>query len=274
PQEQLEFALGFYEAKQYKEAVRELQKLIKHYPKARQAPEAQYYIGKIAFDQSNLYEAFKEYQVVIDKYPFSDRSTEIIRLQYEIGEAILEGLDQRNKFIDAVSGANYDLIKIFRQVIKNAPYGKYAAPSQYKIGLYLMEKGLYPEARDEFEKVINDYPDSEWIKAAKYQIAIADSKRSTTAQYDQRITQSAVKEFKEFVEVYPDAELSKSAKDQILDLREKEAENKFLVGRYYEKRKQYSAAKIYYQQVVDEYGNTSWGRKALVKIQELANKAN
>ena len=41
PQEQLEVGLGFYEIKECKEAVREFQKLLKHYPRARQAPDAQ-----------------------------------------------------------------------------------------------------------------------------------------------------------------------------------------------------------------------------------------
>ena len=174
--------------------------------------------------------------------------------------------------MDAIAGADYDVIDIFRTVIKNAPYGKLAAPAQYKIGLYLMEKKLYQEARDELEKVINDYPESEWAKAAKYQIAVADSMRSTEAQYDQRITKAAVEEFEEFVEIYPDAELTKDAKDQINQLREKEAENNFVIAEFYEKQKNYKAAKMYYQTVVEDYGNSRWASKALIKIREMGLK--
>jgi len=272
PSEQLQLALDFYKVKQYKEAIREFKKLIKHYPRAREAPEAQYYTGICLEEQGKIYDAFKSYQVVIDKYPFSERSGEIVDRQYEIGLTLLEGLSNRGKIRDSLSGANYNVIDVFRKVISNAPYGKKAAPSQYKIGLYLLEKELYQEARDEFEKVMNDYPDSKWSKAAKYQIAVTDSNRSTKAQYDQKVTQSAVEEFEDFVFENPDAELTQEAKVQIQALREKEAENSFLVARYYEKRKQYDAAKIYYQTVVDEYRNTTWSKKALLKIQELVQK--
>ena len=55
-------------------------------------------------------------------------------------------------------------------------------------------------------------------------------------------------------------------------MREKEAENSFLVAQFYEKQRQYKAAKIYYQTVVDDYRNSSWASKALVKIQELGGK--
>ncbi len=272
PQEQLQYALEFYNKKKYKEAVREFDKLIKNYPRAKEAPDAQYYIAKSWEDQEKLFEAFKQYQEVIDKYPFSERSGEIVKRQYEMGVKYLEGKTKKDSWIDALSGADYNVVDIFRAVIKNAPYGEYAAPSQYKIGLYLLENNLYQEARDEFEKVMNDYPDSEWAKAAKYQIALTDSKRSAGAQYDQKITQSAVKEFEEFTTNYPDAELSGQAKEHVTKLREKEAHNNFVVAQFYEKQKNYKAAKIYYQTIVDDYKTSPLASKALLKIRELSSK--
>lgn len=272
PQEQLQVGLDLYEAKEYKQAIREFQKLLKAYPRARQAPDAQFTIGRCYEDMGALYRAFKEYQIVIDKYPFSELSAQIVQKQYDIGLRLLEGEGKANGFLNAFSGSEYDVIDVFKAVIKNAPYGDLAAPSQYKIGLYLMEKRLYHEARDEFEKVINDYPDSEWTKAAKYQIAMTDAQRSTGAGYDQKVTQAAIEEFNEFVEDYPDAELSLEAKQQIRDLREKEAENSYKVAQFYEKRKNYKAAKIYYQAVVDDFGNSSWSAKALNKIREMSGK--
>ena len=177
PQEQLQYALEFYKDKEYKEAINEFRKLIKHYPRAREAPDAQYHVGLCLEEQGKIFESYKEYQEVIDKYPFSELSAAIVKKQYDIGVDLLENANNRSKFVDAFAGTNYNAIDVFKTVIKNAPYGELAAPSQYKIGLYLIEQGLYQEARDELEKVVNDYPESEWAKAAKYQIAVADSQR-------------------------------------------------------------------------------------------------
>lgn len=272
PQEQLQVGLELYEAKEYKKAIREFEKLLKHYPKARQAPDAQFTIGKCYEDQGALYRAFKEYQVVIDKYPFSELAAEIVRKQYDIGLRLLEGSEKTNRFVKAFSGGEYNVVDVFKGVIKNAPYGELAPPAQYKIGLYLLEKRLYQEARDEFEKVVNDYPDSEWAKAAKYQIALTDARRSPGSSYDQKVTQAAVEGFNNFVKSYPDAELSQEAKQQVQELREKEAENNFKVAQFYEKQKNYKAAKIYYQSVVDDFGNSAWSVKALIKIREMSGK--
>ena len=134
PQEQLDFALEFFQAEDYPKAVNEFEKLIKYYPRAREAAEAQYHIGLRFETQNQLYDAVKAYQKVIEKYPFSDRPEEIIEREYNIGEQMLEGQDQRNAFIEAIVGSEYPVVEIFRAVIKNAPYGKFAAAAQYKIG--------------------------------------------------------------------------------------------------------------------------------------------
>ena len=272
PQEQLAFAKESFDAKDYKTAINEFDKLIRYYPRAKEAPEAKYYIGQSWEAQGRLYDAFKSYQEVIDKYPFSDRAPDIVAQQYEVGNKLMEG-GKTGMFTGGIlGGSDYDVVEIFRKVIKNAPYGEFAAPSQYKIGLYLMGKQLYDEARDELDKVINDYPTSEWAKAAQYQIALVDAKRSTDAQYDQKITQSAVQEFKEFVKTNPDAELSAKAQQQIDQLREKDAENNFVVAHFYEKQKNYKAARIYYETVVEHFNNSPWAVKSMEKLRILDAK--
>ncbi len=271
PKSQLEYGLTFLEGKKYNEAIAEFKKLIKHYPRAKEAPEAQYSIGRVFEELNKPFEAFKAYQVVIDKYPFSERAAEIVELEYQIGNQLLEGRSRRGKWVEMFVGSER-VIEIFRTVIKNAPYGKFAAVSQYKIGLYLKEKGLYDEARDEFEKTVNDYPNSEWAKAAQFQIAMADTNRSANAQHEQKITQQAIEGFKEFVKSHPESELTPQAKDQISRLREKEAENNFVIAQFYEKQKNYKSATIYYNKIVDRYSDTKFGAKAMARLRIVGAK--
>jgi len=272
PMEQLEASKLLYDQKNYAAAIKEFNKLVKHYPRAREAAEAQYYIGLSQEALGNYYEGYKAYQVVVDRYPFSERAAEIVDRQFNIAVNLMEGKYNQSKWVQVVIGGDYQVIDILRQVIKNAPYGKHAGESQYKIGLYLKEKKLYQEARDEFEKTINDYPNTDWAKAAKYQIALTDSIRATDIQRDQQSTSAAVSEFKEFIEQHPDTELSVKAKAQIKELREKEAQNNFIVAQFYEKQKNYKAAKVYYNAIADEYADTTWSPKALEKIQQLGKK--
>ncbi len=269
PKEQLEFSRSLMEDKKYPEALSEFKKLIRHYPRAKEAPEAQYYIGQIQEELNKPYEAYKAYQVVIDKYPFSERAGEIVQLQYNIGDQLLEGKNKHGKWMEVIIGQDERVITVFRSVIKNAPYGKFAAVSQYKIGLYLQGKGLYQEARDEFEKTTNDYPTSDWAKAAKFQIAMADSKRSSDVQHEQKVTDIALEGFQEFIKTHPESELTPDAKQQIARLRDKEAQNSFLIAQFYEKQKNPKAAKVYYRDIIDRYVDTSWAPKALARLKTI-----
>ena len=269
PKEQLVYAALLLQSKKYPQALSEFKKLIKHYPRAKEAPEAQYYMGQVLEEQNKPYDAYKAYQLVIDKYPFSERAAQIVEIEYNIANAMMEGKGKRGKWAEAVLGGSERITEIFRAVIKNAPYGKFAAVSQYKIGLYLKEKGLLDEARDEFEKTINDYPKSEWAKAAKFQTAMADTQRSGDVQHEQKVTRVALDEFKEFVKSHPESELTPQAKNQISKLRAKEAENTFLIGKFYEKQKNYNSAKVYYKDIIDRYADTPWGPKALTRLKVL-----
>ncbi len=272
PPKQLTYAKEFFDAKEYKKARDEFNKLIRYYPKSKEAPEAEFYIGLSWEAEDRLYDAFKAYQQIIERYPFSERSPEVVKKEYDLGNRMLEGSGKKGLVGGIFGSAVYDVMEVFRTVIKNAPYGEYAAPAQYKMGLFLKERQLYQEARDEFEKVISDYPNSEWAKAAKYQIALSDAKRSTDAQYDQKVTKAAVDEFKEFVKQYPDAQLSQEAQDQIHALREKEAQNNFVIAQFYEKQKNYKAAKVYYATVMEDYHASPWAPRAAQKLQELNDK--
>ncbi len=269
PAEQLDFARSFFMAGDHTRAIREFRKLIDAYPLSREAAEAQYFLGRSLEAQGRPMEAFRAYQTVVERYPFSDRLPDVVERQFAIGTALMEGKIRRNGLIQSLRGGDYDVVEIFRTVIRNAPYGPHAAEAQYKIGLYLQEKRLYVEARDAFEKTISDYPDTPWAKAARYQVALADARRSSDAQYDQKVTEAAVEQFREFIQDYPEADLSEKAKAEIRRLREKEAENQFLAARFYEKQKKVSAAKIYYHTIVEEYKDTSWAAKALERLQEL-----
>jgi len=262
PDDQLEYAQSFRDQGNCKKAMVEYKKLIKAYPRSKEAPEAEFYTGQCLEDMVKPYEAYQAYQLVIDKYPFSERAAQIVGLEYNIANHLLENKG-RSKWAQVVVGSDDRVIEILRTVIKDAPYGKFAAISQYKIGLYLKEKGMYQEARDEFEKTMNDYPNSEWAQASKFQIAMADTSRASDAQHEQKVTGVAMDEFNEFVKTHPDSQLTPEAKAQMALLKEREAENNFVIAKFYQKQKNLKAARIYYKEVINNYADTSWAPKAI-----------
>ena len=127
----------------------------------------------------------------------------------------------------------------------------------------------YYEAEEAFNKVLSNYPDSEWAEAAKFQIASCRAAVSHGPEYDQGAAKEAKQKFEEFVREHPEAVLSHDAEKNIEQLKEKEAESAYNIGRFYEKQKSYDAAKIYYNDVVNNYPDSLWAAKALERIQIL-----
>jgi outer membrane protein assembly factor BamD len=270
PKEQFEYAKGFYDQKKYEDAKREFKKLLKTFAKSFEAAESQYYLGLIEQSQGNLYEAFQAYQKVIDKYPFSERIQDILEREYKIGEAFVAG--EKRKAMGVTLPVENPAIEIFNKVIENSTYGPLAPKAEYKLGLVLKSLMRYYEAEDAFNKVITSYPDSEWVEAAKFQIALCRQAISRGPDYDQGATQEAKDKFQEFVRDHPDATLSNAAERNIVQLNEKEAESSYNIGIFYEKQKQYDSAKIYYNDIVNNNPNSPWASKALERLQILEKK--
>ncbi|HNX81039.1 MAG TPA: outer membrane protein assembly factor BamD [Candidatus Omnitrophota bacterium] len=270
PQEQFEFAKGFFDIRNFEEARKEFQKLLSAYPKAFEAAESQYYLGRIDEALGKPYEAFLSYQKVVEKYPFSERIQEIIERQYKIGEAFMSG--EKRKALGVTLPVENPSIEIFAKVIENSTYGPLAAKTQYKLGLVLKGLMRYYEAEEAFNKVISNYPDSEWVEASKFQIASCRAAVSRGPDYDQGAAQEAKGKFEEFIKEHPDAVLSTEAEKNIDQLRDKEAQSDFEIAALYEKQQEYKAAKIYYEGVIDTYPRSQWAAKAIERVQLMEKK--
>ncbi len=270
PKEQFAYARSFFDNNKFEDAKREFRKLLKAYPKSAEAAESQYYLGLTEEKQGKLYEAYLAYQMVIDKYPFSERIQEIIDLEYKIAEKFMSG--EKRKALGIDLPVDNPAIEIFGKVVENSTYGPLAPKAQYKLGLVL--KGLlrYYEAEEEFNKVVSRYPDSEWASAAKFQIASCRASLSKGAAYDQGAVQEAKEKFEAFVKEHPDAVLSLDAQKNIDTIREKEAEASYNIGRFYEKQNIFDSARIYYNDVINNYTGSPWAREAAARLQIMERK--
>lgn len=267
---QLQEVKKHFNNEQYSIALRDAKRLVSYFPNAREAADAQFYIGACLEKLGKAYEAYKAYQLAIEKYPFSQKIMEMTQCQYEIGKLFLEGKARQS--MGSILSGDEPAIEIFNSVIENAPYSEFAASSQYKLGLALVKvKHLY-EAKEAFQKVLDNYPDSEWTESAKYQIAVVTARVSGGFVYDQATTVSARKQFEDLVKSYPDAQFSQEAKDKITQLKTEEAEGHFNIARFYEKQKAFQSARIYYQYVIDNYPTSSWAEEARQQLLDMEDK--
>ncbi len=271
PKEQYDWAMSFYEAKDYQRATAEFEKLTKNYEYSEYAARSQYYVGLCYENMGKFYLAFQNYQKTIDNFPHIDNMDEIIAREFNI--ANIYAVKESPKVLGTdIMTSMERAIEIYKKVVDNSPYGKLADEAQFKLGMALKKVERYDEAIMAFQKIVDDYPSSKFVEEAKYEVATCAYKSSLKPDYDIESTNKAIKAFEEFSQENSTNDLSKEASATIQRLKDKSAEKSMSVAKFYESQKHYESAIIYYQDVVDRFPDSSLINTAEAKIVELKKK--
>lgn len=175
----------------------------------------------------------------------------------------------------------------------------YAAADSFLAG------GKFERAAQKFEDLDRDHPYSpearramvmaaySYFRAGKYAEAIATARRYTTVhpgtseaafahhiiassyfeemngpKYDQASTRKALAELEILKSRYPDSKYAQDADNRIRIARDNLAANEMEVGRYYLKRRNYSAAINRFKVVARDYQDTKHVEEALARLTE------
>ena len=272
PPDQLQFALSFFKAKEYDRSLKEMEKLVSKYPLAKEAAEAQYYVGRCHEELENYDDAAKAYGKVVSRYPNSQRIAEVIEREYRIGNLFFSGKKRKIAGLEIIPSFG-KAIEIFRQVVEQSPYGPYGVLAQYKLGESYKKAEDYGSAREAFEKLIEEYPESELVDEARYQLALVSLQDSKGVSYDEQTTNEALAQFSRFVKEHPESDLVEESLQAIQLLKDRKAEKAYGIARFYEKQGKADAAKLYYNQVIEQYGSSSWAKLALERLTVLQKES-
>jgi len=271
PKEQFDWAMDFYNSKDYKRAAAEFEKLVKNYEYSEYASKAQYYVGLCYENMGKFYFAFQNYQKAIDNFPHVENADEIIAREFNIANLFAAKESPRVMGTGIMTSIDR-AVEIYKKVVDNAPYGKLAEEAQFNIGQALKEAERYDEAIEAFQKLLDDYPASKFADQSRYEVALCAYKASLKPAYDVGPTDKAIKAFEEFSQANRDTELAKEADKTVQRLKDKAAEKSLLAARFYEQQKHYDSAIIYYQDVVDNFPDCSFVDQAKAKVEELKKK--
>ncbi len=272
PQEQLDFAVHFFEQKNYNRARIEFRKLVNTYQASHEASEGQFYLGRCEEERGDYYKAFKEYRKTIQVYPSTKRFEEILGREYQLGNYFLAGKKRMVFGVAAILPARDKAVEIFQAIADDGPFSENGQLAQYKLGLSHLALQDYEAAVNAFEEVITRYPQSPLVDDARYQIALASLKGTFRPEYDQSPTQLAIRELDAFLRTNPKSDLAQQATARLADLKERSAEHDYRVAQFYEQRRRPASAHIYYAAIMDEQGQTSWAPKAAARLHVLETK--
>ena len=230
----------------------------------------QYKAAKVYEAEGNFISAANAYQKLIEQYPDSKEVTPALDGLYRVATYILEEGGRPRLFTES----NFYIARGFFQfLLKRLPFGERAASVKHKIGLSYFYEGNFSEAISYYNKVIKNYPQSQYVEKALFGVATAYLNQSIAPPHDQTMAGRAREEFKNFQRLFPDSPLQKDAEEKIALLGEQLAEHLYKIGTFYKGQGELTAAKIYYESILNNFPETGWAVLSRDRLNELTTKA-
>lgn len=140
----------------------------------------------------------------------------------------------------------------------------------------LMDLGRAHEARKEYvsastyyQRLAESFPSSPLNLDARLGICQSYMKLSPAPQLDQEYTRGALEHCTSVATNFPGTPQATTAATYVTDLQEKLAQKSFENGLFYQRRKAYDSAVIYYNEVVDSYPKSAIAPQALLRLLQV-----
>jgi len=271
--EQFQYAESFEKKRDFKGALREYRKTLKYFPTSPEAAVAMFKMGLCYEELDKPDRAFKVYQQVLEKYPSFPNPKEVIRRQFAIAKDYYEGKRKPLWLIKLrLFRARGAAIEYFNKLVETAPYAELAAEAKLLAAELQEKKKNFDEAVESYQSVVEYYPGTPAAETALFRVGSCYYEKALRARYDEKSILLASTNFKSYVEKYPDGKYVKEAREKVMSLDEKKAKGAFEVGQFYEKKKRFQSALMYYSEVVQRHPLSSWAAKAEERIKGLQKR--
>ena len=159
-------------------------------------------------------------------------------------------------------------LKYFQEVERLYPYTAYAKRALIMQAFTLHKAKKYEESRAASQRFLDFYPGDEDAPYALYLMALSYYDQIDDVGRDQGLTFQALKGMRDVIETYPDSEYSRSAILKFDLAFDQLAAKEMEIGRFYLKRRNYSAAINRFRTVVQDFQTTSHTAEALHRLVE------
>ena len=273
--DQMDVAQAAFDKQDYGLALKAARHVVKTWPLSDYAAQAQYLTGRCREAKHQDEKAFDAYQQLLQKYPKSEKVDDVLQRQYEISSRFLAG--QRFKLwgviptfrsMDRTAG-------MYQKIVNSGPYSDVAPHAQLRIGAAREKQSHYPEAVKAYEVAADRYYDRPKIAAdALFRAGLSYQKQAMTAEYDQSKAGQSIAQFTDFITLYPNDPRVPQAQKIITALRVEQARGNFETAKYYEKRKKWNGALVYYNEVVlyDPNPNSALAGSARQRIDAIKQR--
>ena len=257
------------DVEEWKRAERAYKAFLKEYDRApaNLKASAWHSIGQCRLRRGKTLKAMDAFsQCVKEDGRESHWTRESARLARELGEqemrlwkeGALDGFFRSNR--------RHRSLEIMENSLNLSPFGPQGDHLQYFVGQIHLKNRDWPEAKVAFERLLKSYPYSELRDDSYFKLCEIEFGQARSYQYDQHQTQIALNRLSDFLSIYTESPLRQRALIMRDELFDRKACQAYSTATFYEKRKDWNAARLSYARVSDHFPETSWAEKAKQRL--------
>ncbi|MDI1337865.1 MAG: outer membrane protein assembly factor BamD [Lacunisphaera sp.] len=243
------------------------------YPNSVFAAEALFRIGSLYQQRQQYFKAFENYQAMLARYPSSEKFTQVVGEQYRIASDLFAG--KRSKIWGWLPGFRNreKALEYFEVIVATAPYSDYAPLALMNAARGYKQINETPAAIDALDRMINTYPRSVLTPDAYLKIAQTHASLVDGPYYDQASTKEAITYYEDYMILFPGDAGMATAEKGLGDMKTVLAKSKLTIADYYLKyRKNYKAAKVFYNEAITVYPDSPVAAQARTKLVDVEAK--
>lgn len=141
--------------------------------------------------------------------------------------------------------------------------------AEYYLGLAQLNLKYFADAKLEFGRILQDFPNSPFFVESQYMIAYCVYKTSRPVDRDQTETKEAIKLLRDFVENYPSSVFADSARKYLAMSVDKLAEKEYNSARFYQKIGEKEAAVVCYKSFLADYAGSGFAGQAQLNMGQV-----
>ena len=252
-------------------AIKAYAKLLRKYPHDTLAAAAAYRAGQLLEQTHQYILAANTYRILVVNFPNSPNFEAAIEGQFRIGEMYLAGKKIKLLGIPITTSMEH-AVEIFAAIVRTAPYGKYTARAQFDIGLARQKQHVNDAAIEAYQAVIDKFPNDPIAADAQYQIGYIWYESARSGSNDRAAAEKAHNAFEDFLNRYPRSEKASQAREDLDHLQQKSTGDSMKIARFYDKKKAYRAAVIYYNEVIHDQPGSAASAEAQKRVDQIRAK--
>jgi outer membrane assembly lipoprotein YfiO len=258
PQGRFAHACALVASGQYGDGINMLRQLLENHPDADFAVRARYTIGLAQYGSGYYWDAFDHLKKFREDHPDSDLADDARELQMRCArETAAEDLDDGLALLEKLKSGTDDR--------------EFAARCQKIKGDLYFDARSYLFAKDEYNVLVRQFPESDWVPYCFYRMAVCELRLGEWLRRGTEHIEQARTTLDHFLQIYADHPLADKAREAYEKARLLESQWNAKFARFYLGQDKPSAAAVYMQYLIENFPHTEegkWAAKELKRIKD------